>query len=163
VFLLDIRTKATVQLTGELFPSLIDSFSPDGRTIFVAGNQHTPGKHETSPGVPSIVLVGDRLRGLIDDVGVAYPNAGVVSPDGSKIVFTMRSDPSGYDLFVIDRDGSIPRRLTSLNTYITTETLSFTPDGKRVVFLKEPSSDGSGQICIVGIDGRGFEVIADNY
>ncbi|MFC9894098.1 TolB family protein [Nocardia sp. NPDC127579] len=81
-------------------------FSPDGTTIVFASNRGGKNRSE----LYEIDAEGSAVRPLTDDwtVGPAF------SPDGAKILYTLaRSAPdSGAEIWVMNRDGSQPRRLT---------------------------------------------------
>jgi TolB protein len=74
----------------------------------------------------------------------------VFSPDGKRIVFHARPDGAGApDLYVMDADGSNPRRLTTHPDSDTTPTWS--PSGTQIAFTSDRT--GKPQIYIMNADG----------
>ena len=70
------------------------------------------------------------------------------SPDGSQIVFSMMQGANS-DIYVVDANGGMPRRLTT-SPGIDTDP-SFSPDGSRIVF--ESDRGGSQQLYVMNADG----------
>lgn len=71
----------------------------------------------------------------------AYPAA---SPDGQRVAFA-RFESSGWDIYVIDVDGTNLTRLTANPGCDVTP--SWSPDGQKIVF------EGGGQIVVMDADG----------
>src|SRR5262249_17985265 len=80
------------------------------------------------------VAGGPAMR-ITSDEGVEGP--GFFSPDGRSIAFTAQYD-GGTDVYVMDADGGMPRRLTYDPARATV--LGWTPDGMRVVFRSRRGS-----------------------
>ena len=72
------------------------------------------------------------------------------SPDGSRIAFMSNRD-GNLEIYVVNKDGSNPRRLTNHPANDTTPTWS--PAGNQIAFTSDRS--GSPQIYVVDADGLG--------
>ncbi|MEO1574774.1 MAG: S9 family peptidase [Pseudomonadota bacterium] len=93
----------------------------------------------------------------IDRVG-----APVVSPDGSRVVYTLRTtdlaaDKGRYDLWMSPMDGGDARRLT---THAANDTSpAWSPDGRYVLFLSKRGD--STQVWRLPIDGGEAQAVTD--
>jgi Tol biopolymer transport system component len=85
------------------------------------------------------------------------------SPDGRLIVFAGNHDPvlapQGSHLYVMKRDGSSVRQLTSGSFYDSNP--SFSPNGKLVIFDRGGLQGRNTQIFSVSLDGSGLRAITD--
>ncbi len=90
-------------------------------------------------------------------------NSPSYSPDGQLIVFAGNHDagpaPQGSHLYVMKRDGSNVRQLTSGSFYDFNP--SFSPNGKVVVFDRSGLQGRITQIFSVSVDGSGPRAISD--
>lgn len=81
----------------------------------------------------------------------------VFSPDGRLIAFTGEYD-GNVDVFVVDAEGGVPRRLTWHPASDTA--LSWTPDGKRVLFTSDRETYSRfSQLFTIGLDGGPAEKV----
>lgn len=106
--------------------------------------RESPGVSETapawSPDGQSIIFVNAFAIGRVDRSGGGYVQlapyysyAPSVSPDGNEIVFTRDSTgQGGFDIWVMNIDGSTPHALTSDSA--NEDHPSWSPDGSRIVF-----------------------------
>ena len=78
-----------------------------------------------------------------------------VSPDGKSIVFTREFTANDYQIWVMGRDGSNPRRLFDGTGWDPT----WSPDGNKILFASDV--DGLPQLYIVSLDGSALHKISD--
>ena len=102
----------------------------------------------------------DAPRQLTDDPGDSTPS---YSPNGRLIVFSGNRDPGpepgGNHIYVMKRDGSGIRRLTSGDFFDGNP--SFSPNGKLVVFDRTDLQARGSRIFSVSIDGTDLRQISD--
>ncbi len=73
-------------------------------------------------------------------------------PGGGRIAYTSNREGK-YDLYLMNADGSEPRRLT--NTPAEELHPAWSPDGRRIAF-QCMSADGASNVCLVNPDGSGY-------
>jgi Tol biopolymer transport system component len=91
------------------------------------------------------------------------------SPDGSRIAF-VSGGPRGYDIFVMNADGSGRRQVTDTGPDATGRADSYptwSPDGTQIAFVANnigPGGDGSGdrEIWMVNADGSERTLLTNN-
>jgi TolB protein len=101
-------------------------------------------------GNPEIYLVrlnGTDLKRLTDDVAADLEPAW--SPDGRRIAFASDRGGNGFDLYVMEADGSNVVRLTHDGS---SRTPAWSPDGKKVAFSSV--RDGQFGIYVLTLDGN---------
>ncbi len=90
-------------------------------------------------------------------------NSPSYSPNGQLIVFAGNHDPGlapqGSHIYVMKRDGSEVKQLTSGSFYDSNP--SFSPNGKLVVFDRGGPQGRVTQIFSVSLDGNGLRAISD--
>jgi Lipoprotein LpqB beta-propeller domain len=79
------------------------------------------------------------------------------SPDGSRILFDAGTD-SGYDILVMDADGSNVRQLTHTGSDYNP---SWSPDGSRILFTRQEAASES-DIFVMNADGTGVHRLTDD-
>ncbi|MDQ3171425.1 MAG: hypothetical protein M3Q55_14920 [Acidobacteriota bacterium] len=144
------------------------TIGPDGRIVFTSVRD---GDME----IYSMNGDGSDVRRLTNRVG---PDGGpFFSKDGSKIVFRGRTlntgaeldryktllkdglwQPTSLEIFVMDRDGSNLRQVTSASA--ASFAPFFHPDGKRIIFSTNiTSQQGRGEfdLYMINVDGSGLE------
>lgn len=80
------------------------------------------------------------------------------SPDGMQIVFELEQADGKADLFVMNADGSRPRRL--LETPYEERSPAFSPDGRQIAFGTD--RDGNFEIYVVDLDGSDLRRLTNN-
>jgi Tol biopolymer transport system component len=98
IYVLDIETKTTKQLTFGTFDGESPSWSPDGKKIAFS-----------KKGIYTMNADGSEKKRLT--YYTEYDNHPVWSPDGSQIAFSTRRDGSS-EIYTMNTDGTNPLRLT---------------------------------------------------
>jgi serine/threonine-protein kinase len=90
----------------------------------------------------------------------AFHNQPVWAPDGSSLVFAGETD-AGYDLYVVDPDGSDVRQVTDMggNEYDP----AWSPDGSKIAFHHNRGTfhNPRTSVHIVNADGSGLSTLVD--
>jgi Tol biopolymer transport system component len=152
IWLVDVDGNGLRRLTTH--PTLDETpvWSPDGRSIVFASAR--AGERD----VFEVPADGGTPRSLTANPG-ANDDHPKFSPDGSRIVFnSMRADGETYQIWVMNADGSHPRRLSHHVEWDTYP--SFSPDGRRILFRRrlpapspaDPAATNS-EIFVMGADG----------
>jgi Tol biopolymer transport system component len=123
-------------------------WSQDGKWIvFAVGPTFAP---------PSTTVDIWKLRpdgsGAVNLTGGGAANNGFphFSPDGRQIVFRSGRD-GNHELYLMNADGSNPRRLTH---HAATDTMpAFSPDGKQVAFTS--NREGNHELYLLDLEGEG--------
>ena len=126
-------------------------WSPDGTSIFF---RSVSGDYD-STGISVVAANGSDSPVAINEVYTAGDDpiikAPVLSPDGSRIAFSVGKHDLGSDLYVVEIDGS---GLTKLDE--ETSLPAWSPDSRRIAFAKREVEDGgyvAVRIYTIGIDG----------
>jgi Tol biopolymer transport system component len=138
-------------------------WSPDGTrvTVFCCDNDYPGAAHIVNPDtgeLRTLPLVGPR--GLEEDCGSAW------SPDGRLIAcgnYGPRTNPPETGLWTLRSDGGGLTQVTS-NPGGADEPGDFSPDGKRLVFIRAIGSQNARNLkaaglFVVGVDGSGIRRI----
>ncbi len=136
--------------TGEGRESWGAVWSPDRNRIAFASNRHG-GEDE----IYVMNADGSDVKRLTHTPGEGRSSwAPGWSPEGKKIAFTSNRDGtptgwSGYDIYVMDADGSNVQRLTHREGFDAAS--DWSPDGKRITFMS--ARDGKREIYLMDADG----------
>jgi dipeptidyl aminopeptidase/acylaminoacyl peptidase len=161
IFVVPAEGGAARQLTsGKFHDEGPLSWSPDGRTIYFSADR-TPGweRNAQESEVHALDVASGAIRTLTSRKGP--DGEPVVSPDGQRIAYTGFDDRGfGYHnvvLYVMDRDGSNPRALTTaLDRSI--ERPVWAADGRSVYVSY--ADRGAVKVARVGLDGT-VRTVAD--
>ena len=132
------------------------NISPDGQKIVVSAAQK-PYNSESYVDLRVIPLDnGQPVRLTNDEEHEKYP---CWSPDGKWIGFVewkKISDDKGFDvIYRIPAEGGNPIQVTSVNDSVSVGAITFTHDGKRIVFFSE------GKIKTIPVEGGKSEVLVN--
>ena len=97
---------------------------PNGKTLLASG----PAGPDQASSIWSISIVGHELRKLRDNAEHASP-----SPDGSLVAFITADK---REIWLMNANGDEPRKLLGLDRDATFFQVSWSPDGRRVAYLK---------------------------
>jgi hypothetical protein len=101
---------------------------------------------------------GTGLTSLIDDDGQGWTYMSPAwSPDGSQIAFGSSRD-GGWDIYVINADGSGLRRLTTHGA--RDDSPAWSPDGSQIAFTSD--RDGDFEIHVMNADGSNIRRVTDH-
>lgn len=118
----------------------VPSWSPDGETIAYSASNGAQ---------TSIHLVGadgtnDRVIHIEGAEGTFAIFSATFSPDGTQILFDRGTD-SGFDIFVMDVDGTDVRQLTTTGSDYNP---SWSPDGTQIAFSREDDSKADADTVV---------------
>ncbi len=139
--LFDVDGKNPRVLLSERTILLAPAWRPDGSEILVTSYRS---------GHPELWTYRLADRGFRRIAPIRNAMGGVYSPDGRRIAFTV-SDGGNSDVWVMNADGSAPRRLT--NHAALDLSPAWSPDGRRLAFVSDRA--GTPQIYLMGADGSG--------
>ena len=136
------------------------TWSPDGKFVAFMRTDSRVGIY--GGGLYVVSSSGRGLHKLVDRGG-GFP---AWSPDGRQLAFlraVLNADGSnGPAIYVVDRDGSNERRLT---TSYTAQDPSWSPDSSMIAFDRTVTSESERDIAVIARDGSGGErhVTGINY
>jgi TolB protein len=134
-----------VVATGYIFLSR-QPWSPDGSRI-------AWGPYAASGDLYTASAAGRDVRRLTTDGRPKYPP--LWSPTGSTLVYARGLEAPGWDLFLVDADGSGPTQITSGGENLNP---SWSPDGSKIAFSRRTSSEAA--IYVVRPDGTELHRVA---
>ncbi len=139
------------------------TWSPDRDKILVTSRLHGGGQADEE--VYVMDADGSNMRRLTNTPGDSTSSwAADWSPDGQKIVFMSNRGGSppgsdGYDLYVMNADGSNLRQLTRAHGWNATP--AWSPDGEHIAFTSDQDGKDSG-IWLIAPDGTGPRRLSDH-
>jgi len=146
LFVMDLRSKSTTRLTDTPAIDTSPSYSPDGSQICFESDRG---------GKPQIYVMpaqggqAQRISFARDDVNASYSTP-VWSPRGDYIAFT-RQGGGQFAIGLIKPDGSGERILTS---GFHNEGPTFSPNGRVLMFFRDPGGTGGPSLYTIDISGR---------
>ena len=146
LFVMDLRSRSTTRLTDTPAIDTSPSYSPDGTRICF----------ESDRGGRSQIYVmaagggaAQRISFSKDDTNASYSTP-VWSPKGDYIAFT-RQGGGQFSIGVMKPDGTGERLLTS---GFHNEGPTFSPNGRVLMFFRDPGGNGGPSLFSVDISGR---------
>jgi TolB protein len=146
LFVMDLRSKSTTRLTDTPAIDTAPSYSPDGSRICFESDRG---------GKPQIYVMpaqggpAQRISFAGDDANASYSTP-VWSPRGDYIAFT-RQRGGQFAIGLIKPDGSGERILTS---GFHNEGPTFAPNGRVVMFFRDPGGNSGPSLYTIDISGR---------
>ena len=140
-------------------PETAPSWTPDGTSLVVASALYDT-KKGPQPTVVAIPVKGGPPRRLFALPRATNAWAGVdspqLSPNGRLIAFLYGSAGT-FSLYVARPDGSHRKRLSAAHVGYG-RNLDWSPDGRRIVFLRQPDpvEGGYADLYVVKADGTGL-------
>ena len=140
LYVLDVASKASVQVTSGPYDDNEPAWSPDGRTLAFASNRtQDPDANDNSDIFLVEARAGQTPRAVVTSPGTDHAPA--FSPDGKWIAYVAGGEPKDIwyattHLAVVSVAGGEPRELTrGLDRNV--EAPRFSADGKAIYFLIE--------------------------
>jgi TolB protein len=146
LFVMDLRTKSTTRLTDTPAIDTSPSYAPDGSRICFESDRG---------GKPQIYVMAaagggaQRISFSKDDPGASYSTP-VWSPRGDYIAFTKQGGGQ-FSIGVMKPDGDGERILTS---GFHNEGPTFAPNGRVLMFFRDPGGKAGPSLFTVDISGR---------
>jgi len=150
IYSADADGKNLVNLTNHPANDIHPAFSRDGsRIIFSSSRTAT---HPEDFDIFEMSADGSGVRQVTK--GTDVDTYASWSPDGARIVTRRVIDGSNSEVFVLDRDGSNARNLTSAPRDYDGWP-AWSPDGSRIAYAGGGPDDGNHYVFVVNPDGTG--------
>jgi TolB protein len=146
LFVMDLRSKSTTRLTDTPAIDTSPSYSPDGARICFESDR---GGRPQIYVMPATGGPAQRISFSKDDSNGSYSTP-VWSPRGDYIAFTKQGSGQ-FSIGIMKPDGSGERILTS---GFHNEGPTFAPNGRVVMFFRDPGGNGGPSLFTVDISGR---------
>lgn len=153
IFLWDVNTKKTTQLTHNEFAAVFPVWSPDGNWIAYQnqGRGNKPDLWITSADGAETLALTDNQK--FEDSGFNW------SSDSSKIAYHSRRNHQ-YNLYIYDLQQKKETQLTTLSTSDVEP--KWSADGTQILFLSTRGQYGRTQLCLMKEDGSKQRCITDS-
>src|SRR5580698_3192393 len=142
LFVMDLRSKATTRLTDTQAIDTAPSYSPDGSQICFESDR---GGHQQIYVMPATGGAAQRIS-----FGEGTYSTPVWSPRGDYIAFTRQAQDK-FAIGVMQPDGSGERVLTE---GFHNEGPTFSPNGRVIMFFRDPGGSSGPSLYSVDISGR---------
>jgi len=139
VYLYDLLTKQTKQLTTDSIKSDHPVWFPDGKHILFTYWQNGAERYVMNAD-------GSGKKKLIDN---AYA---IASPKGDKVSFITNRN-GDYDLYTADSNGKHEKQLTSFKG--DEVAMTWSPDEEYIAFMRQVNNNF--QVCRIATDGSGYQ------
>jgi Tol biopolymer transport system component len=151
LYIFDLIDMMKTRLSETVASEWVPQWSPDGQKIAFSSDRDGDGE------IYVINQDGSNLVQLTNNAG--YDGHPRWSPDGSMIAFESDRNGGGWDIFVMNADGSNPRPVTS--TAASNDWMPFwSPDGKWLVYVSD--QDGNNELYIMDINGQNQQRLTTN-
>jgi Tol biopolymer transport system component len=170
VFLLDLASGDTRQLTNYDGRDLPGAFAPDGKSLYIIRGDLLAGKMWTDIDVYRVQMDSGAAQQITNnEFNELYDVS--VSPDGRSMVVSIGHPfVDKNDLFLVTIDAALPIvvkdehrvRITGIQSDDSYENNpTFSPDGSRIVFVADWNKEFHGNVCEVRVDGTDPRTITD--
>ena len=145
-------------------------------TACTIDNRATKNIGLVTPDCEKIIFMSTRPGLLTNDIMLMNPDgsgktgllpgnlsglAPQVNRNGTKILFLVGGNFDDNDVYVMNTDGSGLLQLTSAGDE-DAFSVSFSPDGTKVLFLRRPDVNEQSQIYTINVDGTGLTLLTPN-
>ena len=163
IYVMDTDGQNPQRLTDNPADDHSPSWSPDGKRIaFVSERDEHP--HKVQGQFAGEIYVMDTDGGNLQNLtnNPAEDDGPSWSPDGKQIAFASdREDNLGWDIFVMNANGSNPRNLTKGHGWADLDP-SWSPDGKRIAFASFGRNGRKMDIYVMEADGQNPRQLTNN-
>ncbi len=146
LFVMDLRSKSTTRLTDTPAIDTSPSYAPDGSRICFESDR---GGRPQIYVMPAAGGPAQRISFSKDDTNASYSTP-VWSPRGDYIAFTKQGGGQ-FSIGIMKPDGSGERILTS---GFHNEGPTFAPNGRVLMFFRDPGGNSGPSLFTVDISGR---------
>jgi dipeptidyl aminopeptidase/acylaminoacyl peptidase len=158
LFVFDIATKATTQVTSGDFDDADPAWSPDGKSIAFSSNRSQPDPDRTYDSNIWVVAADNADKGAHLTQITTNPGSDehpVWSPDGKWIAYVTQLDPKLLEYsthhLAISPAGGGPAKVLTTALDRQVEQPRFAPDSQSVYFMAD--DDGTINVCRISING----------
>ncbi len=152
IFILNPATGETRGVITERYHDKVGTWSPDGEFLAFESSRTDPNYYQ--------IYLYNSVQGITiqltksSECSSFAPNW---SPDGQKIVFYSYCINGQRDIYIMNRDGSARKQLTTSSG--EDEFPAFSPDGNSITFTS--TRNGKYQILLMNTDGSNQRVVAE--